>query len=100
MKNTYIAIETFSYRGHNFRIVMVNNHYCAVDEMYIGNGRLRKQLNGLDMFAHEDIEMCKKTAKNLLDIEYYQSQGMSKAEAFCKVFPDMDLAVAKQVFGE
>ena len=101
MKNTYTTIESFSYRNHNYRITMIDGMYCAIDEKYIGkNGKILKVLNGLEMHASRDIENCKTAIRNDLDLEYYQSHGMSKAEAFCKVFPDMDLAVAKQVFGE
>ena len=82
-----VLVKVFNYRGRNFTIVKKGNYYCAIEDKYIDeSGKMNCTLNGLQMFASEVLEETIKRVQNSVDVNYYISQGMTKAEAFCKVF--------------
>ena len=80
-------IKTFTTRNRNFTIVKDNEgFYLAIEDKYITDGKTNTTLNGLQMFASKDINQCIKMCKNQVETDYYLSQGMTRAEAFAKVF--------------
>lgn len=82
-----VIIKVFKYRDRNFTIVKKDNYYCAIEDKYIDeNGKMKCRLNGLQMYASEVLDETIKRVQYSVDIDYYISQGMTKAEAFCKAF--------------
>lgn len=101
MKNTVKIVTTFNYRGHKYTIAHDGKFYLAIEDKYITNGKMNTTLNGLQMNASDTLNQCLTGIKNRLDMEHYEAQGMSKAEAFCKVFnmPNM-VGQMEKVFNE
>lgn len=83
-----IITNDFSYRGQHFTIVYDGKYYMSVNHKFIDrDGRLKRSLGFADGIHPADtVENCIKLCKNSLDIDYYVSQGMSRAEAVAKVF--------------
>ena len=82
-----VMVKVFKYRDRNFTIVKKEDYYCAIEDKYIDvNGKMKCRLNVLQMFASVVLEETIKRVQDSVDIEYYITQGMTKAEAFCKVF--------------
>ena len=80
-------IKTFTARNRNFTIVKdEQGFYLAIEDKYITDGKTNTALNGLQMSASKDLNQCLQMCNNKVDTDYYLSQGMTKAEAFAKVF--------------
>ena len=81
-------IRNFIVRDRNFVIVKnEEDFYLAIEDKYIdNNGRLNTTLNGFQMYANKDLNDCLNTCKHQVEIEYLESQGYSKAEAFAIEF--------------
>lgn len=80
-------INDFIYRDRHFTIVKHENHYCAIEDKYIDeNGKLKQVLHGGQMYASTILGSCLEHVKQCLDIEYYESIGFTRAEAFAQVF--------------
>lgn len=81
-------IKNFVVRDRNFVIVQnEQGFYLAIEDKYIDkNGKLNKTLNGFQMYANMDLNDCLNTCRRQVEIEYYEAQGKSKAEAFAIVF--------------
>ena len=95
---TTTVIKKVSSRGRNFVIVRHDGHYCAVEDKYLDeNNRLTKSLNGLQMYASVNFEVCVNSLLNAVEIEYLEGTGLSKAEAFSKV-TGIDLETCKKIF--
>ena len=88
------SIETLRYRDTYFEICYDGKLFHAIDHEYITDGRLNRPLNGLLTHADESLERCVKLATSQVDIEYYQSIGMSRAEAFSKAL-DIPLEIVE-----
>ena len=80
-----MKITELNYRNRNFTIVLEDGWYMAIEDKYITNGRLNTALNGFQMHADKKRANCIEMTKNAIDMDYYQSLGMSKADAFIKV---------------
>lgn len=91
-------VSEITHRGRNFTIVNKDGYYMAIEDKYITEGRLNRTLNGINTFADKNKESCIGFMKNSVDIDYYMAEGCSKPEAFCKVFTDIPLEVAEQMF--
>lgn len=78
---------TKAYHVHNtvYTIVKQDEMYLAINRKYITDGKLNKPLNGLQMHASEDLNVCLELARNQAEIDYYISVGFSKEEAIMKV---------------
>ena len=79
-------VREYKYRGRSFTIIKKDGFYLAIEDKYITDGKMNTSLNGLQMRASEKLEQCIDAVNKSCDIEYYKSQGMSKAEAFAKAF--------------
>jgi len=80
-------IKTFTARNRNFTIVKDDEgFYLAIEDKYITDGKTNTALNGLQMSASKDLNQCLTMCNNKVDTDYYLSQGMTKSEAFAKVF--------------
>ena len=77
-------ITTFEYRGHVFRIFTKGKYYLAIPKEYIKNGRLTKDLNGIQMAANGSLSGCLNTVMARLDMDYYIEQGMDRGAAMLK----------------
>ena len=92
--------KDFSYRDRHYSIVYDGKHYMTVDHKFIGaDGRLTKELRYNDgLHTSEDLDQCIRVTKNELDVLYYESQGMTRAQAFVKVFPEISIEIAEKLF--
>lgn len=92
-------VKDFSYRGQHYSIVFDGKYYMTVNHKFIGDdGRLVKQLTYSDgLHTSDTIERCINLTKEDLDIQYYEAQGMSKAEAFSKVM-SVPIEIAKMIY--
>lgn len=80
-------IKDFVVRDRHFVIVQnEQGFYLAIEDKYITDGKLNKTLNGFQMYANKDLSDCLDTCRRQVEIEYYEAQGKSKAEAFAIVF--------------
>ena len=75
MQTITTVTKDFSYRGQHYSIVFDGKFYMTVNHKFIGD----------------------ELTKNDLDMRYYESQGMSRAEAFAKVF-NVPIEIAKMVY--
>ena len=81
-----IIVNNYLYKNRNFTIVKHENHYCAIEDKYIGeDGRLNTPLNGLQMFASQTMNGCIEHLTQTIDIDELIASGCSKAEAMVKV---------------
>lgn len=94
-------VKDFSYRGQHYSIVFDGKFYMTVNHKFIGeDGRLVKQLTFSDgLHTSDSMDQCISLTKEDLDIQYYEAQGMSKAEAFSKVM-NVPLETAKIIYEE
>ena len=76
----------FYYRGEHFTIVYDGKYYMTVNHKLIGDdGHPIRTLTWADGLCpgatiQDTIEQC----RNRLDVAYYMSQGMSRADAIAK----------------
>ena len=77
-------ITTLIARDRHFTIIQNNEgFYLAIEDKYIdANGCLKQALNGFQMHASKDLNMCLQCTKDAVDIDYLRSTGLSKDEAF------------------
>ncbi len=77
-------ITTLIARDRHFTIIQNDEgFYLAIEDKYIdANGCLKQALNGLQMHASKDLNMCLQCTKDEVDIDYLRSTGLSKDEAF------------------
>lgn len=84
----------FCYRDEHFVIVYDGKFYMTVNHKLIGaDGHPIRTLTWADGLCpgstlQETIELC----RNRLDVDYYMSQGMSRADAIAKVL-NLDPAI-------
>ena len=92
-------VKNFSYRGQHYSIVFDGKFYMTVNHKFIGeDGKLVKELRYNDgLHTSNSIEECIELTKNDLDIQHFESQGMSKAEAFSKVM-NVPIEIAKMIY--
>lgn len=90
-------VKEYKYRGRSFTIIKKDGFYLAIEDKYITDGKMNTSLNGLQMKASEKLGQCIDAVKKSCDIEYYETQGMSKAEAFAKAF-DLPIEMAELLF--
>ena len=102
MLGTIVIIKEFITRNRKFTIVLnEQKFYCAIEDKYITDGKINQELNGLQMYCDKDLNACLDHVRDAVEMDYLISQGMDKAEAFCKVFNMMDrLDVIKPLFDE
>lgn len=85
MKQSTI-IRNLVARDRHFTIVKdENGFYLAIEDKYITYGKLNTTLNGFQMHASKDLNMCVKTTLDNIEIDYLVENGYTKAEAFSKV---------------
>lgn len=93
-----VMVNDFSYRGEHFTIVYDGKFYMTVNHKFIGaDGRITKELKYNDgLHTSDSVAKCIEATKNDLDMVYYESQGMTRAEAFAKIF-NLPIEVAEAV---
>lgn len=80
-------IKNYVVRDRHFIIVLNGDgFYLAIEDKHLTNGRLNKPLNGAQMYASRDLDICLGSVKNCVDIDYYISCGDDRATAYSKVF--------------
>lgn len=77
-------VTTLHARDRHFVIVQNNEgFYLAIEDKYLDeNGCTTKALNGFEMHASLDLNMCIQCTKDAVDIDYLKSTGLSDEEAF------------------
>lgn len=92
-------VKDFSYRGEHYSIVYDGKFYMTVNHKFIGDdGRLVKELKFSDgLHPADSIDQCIEQTKNDLDMKYYTANGMTKAEAFAKIF-NIPIEMAEELF--
>ena len=88
-----VIVRNYEVRNRHFVIVKDNNgYYEAIEDKYIDeNGKLTKQLSGLEMNGSHNLNLCLQNVKNSVEMEYLESQGYTKAEAYATVFNMLDM---------
>ena len=82
-----IIVKNYSYRGRNFTIIHDQGFYMAIEDKYLDeNGCTKQILHGSQLFPAREAEDCMKLVNDRCDIDFYVASGMSKEEAFAKVF--------------
>ena len=93
--NIRTEVKNFVVRDRNFVIISYDidgeRRDGAIEDKNIDkNGKLKKALNGFQLFSGATIDMTIKQVTDKVEIDYLTSQGMDKAEAFARVFDLMD----------
>ena len=67
------------------KFVIVHNEegwYLAINTKYIdADGKLNRQLNGLQMFANKELKQTVRTVLMSVEVDYLMSTGMTDTEA-------------------
>ena len=75
-------ITTLVVREEKFEIVHYMDRYCAINTKYIENGRLVKQLNGLQMHARNTLAECIDETRMSVEVKYMVDElGMTIEDA-------------------
>lgn len=92
-------IKTFTCRNRNFTIVKNDDGwFLAIEDKYITNGKINTALNGGQMFADRELNNCLGRVQDRVEIDYLESTGMSKAEAFATYFGMLEnLAMIEEI---
>ena len=92
-------VKDFSYRGQHYSIVYDGKFYMTVNHKFIGrDGKLVKELRFNDgLHPADSIDTCINLTRQDLDIQHYESHGMSKAEAFARVM-NIPLDIANMIY--
>lgn len=86
MKNAdALVIKTLAVRNRNFTVIYKDNFYMAIEDKYITDGKMNTTLNGLQAYASKELNICINSVTKAVEMDYLMENGMSRAEAFCKV---------------
>lgn len=80
--------KAFIYRGsvHLLAYSPELREYVAINRALIGpDGHLLRQLNGMQMHMNPTLQETIQSVKDEVDIEHYMAQGLTKAQAICRV---------------
>lgn len=91
MKITMVKVITrhFLYKGRDFAIVYLPQaeKYGAIENSNITEeGKLRKEMNGIQMHLNETVEDVIASVKQTADIDELIAAGYTKARAIATVF--------------
>ena len=81
-----VVVKDYSVRDRHFVIVNKETEsgsmYLAIEDKYIdADGKLNTALNGLQMHASKDLNMCLNTTKDAVEVDYLVSTGMTRKQA-------------------
>lgn len=83
-------LSTLVVREKKFHIVSFEQNgeklYGAIDFDYVTDGKVNRELNGVQMHVSKDLNQCIEYARTSVEFDYWVSQGYDKAQAFEKVF--------------
>lgn len=99
-KAVEIVDKNFYVRGRNFVIVRnCDGFYCAIEDKYITDGKINTSLSGQQLHASRSVAECLEDTRHAVEMDYYMEHGLTKAEAFCKIFDCFDkLEIIKALF--
>lgn len=82
-----IICSDYSYKGTDWTLAYSEEceQFLAINHKYIENGRLTKQLNGLQVHLSPDVDSLIKSVNDEVDLDELLAGGMSKARALCEV---------------
>lgn len=80
------VVREFIVRNRKFTIVKKDGFFCAIEDKYITDGKLNTALNGLQMHASKDLNICLNTVKACVEVDHLVQQGMSRQEAVMAYF--------------
>lgn len=85
------VVTKYIIRNKKFYIVRFTNDdgnklYGAIDFDYVENGKLTRQLNGVQMHVSTDLNQCIEYTRTSVEFDYWVAQGYTNAQAFEKVF--------------
>lgn len=74
-------ITTFMARNKKFEVVQDEKGFWAIEDKYITNGKLNRQINGIQGHLRETLEDCLETARISAEVDYLISNGVNAKEA-------------------
>ena len=75
-------IHPFTYRNSRFHICEYDGRIVGIDYKYVDeDGKLKKTLNGLQMFISDSVTECEERIMNSLDIDWYVQNGVPRYKA-------------------
>ena len=76
-------VKTLGIREQEYVVVKDDEgYYLAINKEYLDeNGRLTRELNGLQMHASKDINACVNSTIADVEIEHLENEGMTLEEA-------------------
>ena len=83
-----IVTNDFMYRDSHYTLFYFPQvkKYGAIDHKYIKDGKLTRELNGLQLFLHDRLSITIQAVKNMEDVNFYTGNGYTKYQALCEVF--------------
>lgn len=76
-------VKDLTIRNRHFVIVQnEDGWYLAIEDKYLTDGKMNTALNGFQMYADKELQGCLNRVKDAVEVDYLESTGMSRAEAF------------------
>lgn len=83
-------VSTLVVRNKKFHVISFEQNgeklFGAIDFDYVTNGKINRELNGVQMHVSKDLAQCIEYARTSVEFDYFIAQGYDKAQAFEKVF--------------
>ena len=85
IKAVKVVVRNYVVRNRNFVVVQYDDGwYGAIEDKYIdANGKLTKQLNGLQVHHNENLNDCLEMTRNTVEMDYLIANGKTWGEAIC-----------------
>lgn len=80
------TITTLTTCNRNFTIVYHQEHYCAVEDIHITDGKINKKLTGFELHASKRLQDCIDWTIAGCTIQKWIDEGMDSNEALIKYY--------------
>lgn len=86
-KTSKVICHDYIVMGRHFTIVFHDGMYCAIEDKYIDDsGCTNKHLNCSELCPGLHLNDCLERVRQKVKMEAFMADGLSRAEAMCKVF--------------
>lgn len=88
MEVSRVVTREMVIRHKKFVIIQLKNGmYASIDYEWLTDGKMNRRVNGLEAHASKYLEECIRMTINAVEVAHYiNEEGMTKAQAFAKVW--------------
>lgn len=83
------VVTTLMYGDRTWQIVKMCGKFCAINSEYITDGRLNRDLNGVQMHASDTLEDCIEFTKRAADVDALVLSGAPIKEVINEIMNTM-----------